>query len=206
MSLAVAKVGIGIDPIPRYAECRKSFVLRITRVGSPYLVSLPRERRLGRENGRCRRRFGVGDWPGFCYSRTVDQSLAQPGKSMTPPAIKPFFCRLLLCLLVIAAGADCASAQQAGQREPTLGDRLKAGLQARRPSEIAFVTAVVETVGRGELREDLVNRVFFWARSRRGRSGKRRPIIYFQPALQRIAKQGGVRIRSNLDAIASAGT
>lgn len=125
---------------------------------------------------------------------------------MTPPALNALFCRLLLALLVVAASADCALAQQAGQREPTLSERLKAGLQARRPSEVAFVAAVVETVGRGELREDLVNRVFFWARSRKGRGTSRRPIIYFQPAMQRIAKQGGVKIQSNFDAIASAGT
>ncbi len=111
----------------------------------------------------------------------------------------------LLALLILAFPLGGA-AQTTDKREPTLRERLNAGLQARRPSEIAFLDAVAETVGRGELSEDLVNRVFFWARTRpNDRRASRRPIIYFQPALQRIAKRGRVVIQTDLEAIQSAG-
>lgn len=111
----------------------------------------------------------------------------------------------MLALLSLALAAP-ALGQTTDQREPSLRDRLTAGLQARRPSEIAFVGAVVETVGRGELSEDLVNRVFFWSRTRpSNRRSTRRPIIYFQPALLRLAKRGQVVIQTDFQAIQTAG-
>lgn len=125
---------------------------------------------------------------------------------MTPHAKRSLRFRLLLAVLACGALVPGAIAQNSGQRTPTLRQRLNAGLQARRPSEIAFVEAVADTVRRGDLREDLVDRVFFWARTRpQGRHATRRPIIYFQPALQRIAEKGRVTIQSDLEAIASAG-
>lgn len=100
-------------------------------------------------------------------------------------------------VLVLTIGTLAgAVAQTTGSREPTLRERLTAGLLARRPSEIAFLDAVVETVERGELSERLVNRVFLWARSRPGRgSATDRPIVRFQPALTRLAARYGVSIR-----------
>lgn len=109
-------------------------------------------------------------------------------------------CQRLLPLLVAAwtltlALPDAAPAQR--QSEPTLEQRLKLGLQARRPSENDFIDAVVATVHRGELPQKLVDRTYFWARERSVKNGGRkhhRPIIYFQPALARQAEKLGVDI------------
>lgn len=72
------------------------------------------------------------------------------------------------------------------------------GLQVRRRSERRFIEAVVDTVNRGELSLRLVDRTFFWARSRAPKqAGKyyRRPIIYFQPALRIQAERLRIDIR-----------
>ncbi len=77
----------------------------------------------------------------------------------------------------------------------TLHDRLIVGLEARLPSEIAFVDRVVLAVRRGRLPESLVNQTFFWARQRasRPRNGRlRRGIIYFEPAMKARAEQIGL--------------
>jgi hypothetical protein len=77
-------------------------------------------------------------------------------------------------------------------RPVSFRDRLVVGLRARRPSEIAFVEAVVQRVHAGQLPQRIVDQTFFWARERaavvrHGRS--RRPIIYFRPAMIALAKR-----------------
>lgn len=93
---------------------------------------------------------------------------------------------------------------RAGQaRQLTLEDRLVIGLQARRPSEIAFIEAVVDTVNRGDLPVRLVDRTFFWARARSPRSHRgglngrtsHRAIIYFQAALTIQAERLKIDLR-----------
>ena len=83
----------------------------------------------------------------------------------------------------------------------TFRDRLIAGLQARRGSEVEFVDAVVLQVRLGKLPERLVNQTFFWSRDRAARPGRttatagtRRPIIYFQPVMTAQAKRLGVTL------------
>jgi hypothetical protein len=78
-------------------------------------------------------------------------------------------------------------------------DRLVAGLEARRPSEVKFVDSVVVKVRQGKLPERLVNQTFFWSRERANRpghgpNGTQRPIIYFQPVMTAQAKRLGVEL------------
>lgn len=104
------------------------------------------------------------------------------------------------CLLAAAVLGLTPAVAQDGSQELTYKQRLVFGLQARRPTELDFVDAVVDTVNRGELPRKLVDRTFFWARDRsRKQGGKkaRRPIIYFQPALSRQAEKLGIQIRVN---------
>lgn len=78
---------------------------------------------------------------------------------------------------------------------PPLRERLTFGLLARRPSELAFLEGVIFAVEEGRLSEKLVDRTFFWARRRAPiYAGEylRRPIIYFQPALQIQADKLGI--------------
>lgn len=103
---------------------------------------------------------------------------------------------VLVLALAISFAAD-APAQTTGSREPTLRERLVAGLQVRRPSEFEFVDAVVDTVDRGELPPKLVDRMFFWARTRPPKGSQQRPIVYFQPGLTRVAQKLGVDIESD---------
>lgn len=79
--------------------------------------------------------------------------------------------------------------------QPTLEDRLKKGLRARTPAEMEFLDRVVGHVEDRALPEVLVNRVFFWARKKADEqegSKRRRPMIYFQPALTKLALRLGV--------------
>lgn len=79
---------------------------------------------------------------------------------------------------------------QTTRESATFRERLIAGLQVRRPSEFAFVDAVIDTVDRGELPQRLVDRFFFWARSRPATSvATSRPIIYFEQGLKIQAKK-----------------
>ena len=111
-----------------------------------------------------------------------------------PSAIRRSLLRALLMALVATLGSPPLTAQTNEKREPTLQERLTLGLQARRPSELEFVEAVVDTVERGTLPEKVVNRMFFWARNRTKGSGQR-PIIYFQAGLIRVADQMKVTIK-----------
>lgn len=72
------------------------------------------------------------------------------------------------------------------------------GLQAKLPSELAFIDSVVEEVETGKLPARLVDQTYFWARSRSGNSvfGRAsRPIVYFIPALEARIK----RLRLDVD-------
>jgi hypothetical protein len=83
------------------------------------------------------------------------------------------------------------------QQVMSLRDRLVIGLQARLKSEVAFVELVVHKVNTGKLPQRLVDQTFFWARDRASvsRNGaRRRPIIFFQPAMAARAKRIGVEL------------
>lgn len=104
--------------------------------------------------------------------------------------------RFFLIALAIASGIGVLARAQSSD-EPTLEERLTFGLQARRPSEIKYIQAVVATVNRGELPVKLVDRAYFWARERSEKHGGRksqRPVIYFQPALSKMAEKLGIEI------------
>jgi hypothetical protein len=82
-----------------------------------------------------------------------------------------------------------------GRQEVSFRDRLVAGLQARRGSEVDFIDRVVVKVRLGKLPERLVNQTFFWARDRVNRIDRtQRAIIYFQPVLTAQAKRLGVSL------------
>ncbi|MEM6331199.1 MAG: hypothetical protein AAF790_13245 [Planctomycetota bacterium] len=107
---------------------------------------------------------------------------------------------LLAAAVLAAAPTTPIASAQTGVQQPTLKERLLFGLQARRPSEKRFIDAVVDTVERGELPLRLVDRTFFWARSRtpkRPTRRSRRAIIYFQPALTIQAQRLRINIRPN---------
>ncbi len=115
------------------------------------------------------------------------------------PSPKP---HSLCCLVLVAAMAapwpSPVHAQTFDKREPSLRERLTLGLQARRPVELEYIDAVVDTVNRGELPEKVVDRMFFWARSRSPKGDQsRRPIIYFQAGLTRVAEKMHVKIESD---------
>lgn len=103
-----------------------------------------------------------------------------------------------LGLALLVGSATATFAQTVDQRQPSLRERLVAGLRVRRPSEFKYIEAVVDTVNRGDLPEKVVNRMFFWSRSRTPKDDEgRRPIIYFQPGLNRVAAKMKVSIRAN---------
>jgi len=108
-------------------------------------------------------------------------------------------CQLVaLGIALVALTPSAGDAQTAETRAPTLRERLVAGLQVRRPSEFEFIDAVVDSVDRGDLPERLVDRFFFWSRSRTPRStGSTRPIIYFQAGLTEFARQKNLTIEAN---------
>lgn len=104
---------------------------------------------------------------------------------------------LVTTTVVVAMLGPCAGAASVAIEEVSLRDRLVSGLQARRPSELEFIDAVIDTVDRGELPERLVDRFFFWARHRTPRSGKpRRPIVDFRAGLTAQAEKLGITIAS----------
>jgi hypothetical protein len=81
--------------------------------------------------------------------------------------------------------------------QPSLGDRLKKGLRARTPGEVAYLDRVVERIEDRTLPEKLVNRVFFWARKKADEqegNRRRRPMIYFRPALTKLGLRLGVNL------------
>ncbi len=111
---------------------------------------------------------------------------------------------LLVALTMVLASAEGATAQTTSNRKPTLRERLVNGLQVRRPSEFAFIDAVIDTVNRGEISERLVNRFFGWSRSKAAKRGrKRRGVIYFQAGLTEQAKKLGISIEADPSPAAS---
>jgi hypothetical protein len=77
----------------------------------------------------------------------------------------------------------------------TLRDRLVVGLQARLKSEVAFVELVAAKVRTGQLPQRLVDETFLWARQKAGDGTarrKRRPIIFFEPAMRARAQRARV--------------
>jgi len=96
------------------------------------------------------------------------------------------------------ANRDVTARPLAGRRQASLEERLIFGLQARRPADLRFVEAVADTVDRRELPQSLVDRTFFWARSRTPQQNGeflRRPFIYFRPALEIQARRLRINIR-----------
>ena len=111
---------------------------------------------------------------------------------MNTPRLKPISLVLVLAMLTSTTPAN----SQTGASAPTLREKLVFGLQVRRPSEFEFIDAVVDTVERGELPRKLVERYFFFARTRpQRRSRARRPIIDFQFALKAAAEQLRIEIK-----------
>jgi hypothetical protein len=115
-----------------------------------------------------------------------------------PSALRRALLGGLLLAAVASLGTFQVQAQTFDKREPTLRERLTLGLQARRPAEMRYIDAVVDTVNRGVLPEKVVNRMFFWARSRAPKGDQsRRPIIYFQAGLSQLAESMHIEIKAN---------
>ena len=82
-------------------------------------------------------------------------------------------------------------------KEISLRDRLRSGLKARTQAEFAFLDHVVDMVDKNQLPQSLVDRVYFWARKKAATKfgpKKKRPMIYFQPALIQLAKKFDIDI------------
>ncbi|QDT67562.1 hypothetical protein MalM25_04620 [Planctomycetes bacterium MalM25] len=114
--------------------------------------------------------------------------------------------RPAMLLMLVGCLASPAVGQTVANRKPTLEERLTSGLLARRPSEIAYIAAVIDTVNRGDLPTKLVDRVFLWARSKAPKNAVgRRPITYFQAGLDRIAAKMRINIEADRPATTSSG-
>lgn len=112
-------------------------------------------------------------------------------------AVALFGASFILCV-VLAVRSSRAATQRVtiqrgvAQQRATLRERLVYGLQARIPSELAFIDTVVLKVRTGKLPERVVNQTFFWARDRASvaeNGSQERPIIFFQPAMRAYAKR-----------------
>ena len=126
---------------------------------------------------------------GCCENRSIslENKAAIAMKFDLPHAMQggqPATAWSLFALLALIHCDESHAQLPASQPPISLEQRLVAGLQARRPSELVYIEAVVDTVNRGDLPQRLVDRLFFWARSR---GSHHRPIIYFQPGLDRVA-------------------
>jgi hypothetical protein len=98
-------------------------------------------------------------------------------------------------LVGVLAAVGLIAGEVLGVEEPTLRDRLEKGLYARTNADFAFLDRVVERVDADQLPEKLVNRVFFWARKKADSQDggrRRRPMIYFRPAMTILAGRMGV--------------
>jgi hypothetical protein len=115
-----------------------------------------------------------------------------------------------LAAMVLAAASGVAlRAQQATQpvrpsdpagrqgRQVSLRDQLRVGLKAVTKADFAFIDLVVARVNQGALPRPLVDSTFLWARRRvetRSTPYRKRPIVFFQPALVMRAKAIGVTL------------
>jgi hypothetical protein len=82
-------------------------------------------------------------------------------------------------------------------RQVSLEDQLRVGLKAVTKADFAFIDLVVEKVDEGELPRRLVDSTFLWARKRvvtRRQDYRKRPMVYFQPALVLRARAIGVKL------------
>ena len=82
-------------------------------------------------------------------------------------------------------------------RQIALRDQLRVGLYAATKADLQFIDLVVTRVDQGVLPRRLVDSTFLWARKRtRTTHGKyrKRPIVYFQPALTLRARQLGITL------------
>ena len=70
---------------------------------------------------------------------------------------------LAIALLATPAAVSCADEPAGTATVASLEDRLKTGLRARRPQEVAFIKDVVQLVQRGELPGKLVDSAYLWA-------------------------------------------
>lgn len=80
-------------------------------------------------------------------------------------------------------------------RQVSLKDQLRVGLKAVTKEDFAFIDLVVEKVEEGELPRRLVDSTFLWARRRvetQRPNYRKRPMVYFQPALIMRARAVGV--------------
>ncbi len=73
-------------------------------------------------------------------------------------------------------------------QQPTLEDRLKAGLLCRRPEESLFVSRVADKITAGELPQDMVLNAMRYAQKKRPKF----PFFYFQAVIFRQADNLGV--------------
>lgn len=92
--------------------------------------------------------------------------------------------RTLAAAALVACGVRFSPAEE----QPSLHDRLKAGLKCRQPDEFAFVANVAELVEQGKLTPEMVLGTFRWAVEQRPNF----PFYYFQYALKRRAAAIGV--------------
>ncbi len=101
-------------------------------------------------------------------------------------------CLLLAAAVLLASAAIPEFSRQSVTRAQSgvagLKDRLEKGLKARRPVEFQFIAKVVAAVEAGKLPEEVVDKIFFWARKK----NPVRPFQHFQFALVKEAKQFGV--------------
>jgi hypothetical protein len=87
-------------------------------------------------------------------------------------------------------------ANRAG-RQISLEDQLRVGLKAVTKADFAFIELVVQKVEVGELPRRLVDSTFLWARRRVQRQRpeyRKRPMVYFQPALVLRSRAIGVEL------------
>jgi hypothetical protein len=71
-------------------------------------------------------------------------------------------------------------------RQISLEDQLRVGLKAVTKADFAFIELVVQRVDEGVLPRKLVDSTFLWSRRRVQRQRpqyRKRPMVYFQPAL-----------------------
>ncbi len=92
---------------------------------------------------------------------------------------------LFACVAAFTIGPSAADAAVT----VNLKDQLEKGLEARLPSEFAFLAKVVQMVENGTLPRSLVDSTFIWARRR-----PQRRFQYFERALRVRASRLGIRI------------
>ena len=88
------------------------------------------------------------------------------------------------CILFSVGGSPASAVDVADLQE-----QLESELEARRPTEFAFIARVCNLVDTNVLPFDLVNSTFLWARPKRPR-----PYVFFERAMRVRAAQRGVRI------------